>query len=292
MHKNLKIGNIYIDFTYKYDDFFADKIEAFETHVLNKDFKSMYVHVEDKIEIPQRPVTLFFKNRYKMETHKDCYIVTIEDNEVKHLIYYTYDYKEIVITLSSKIKDRLAEFEYVLSGILFFDIALSENYLPVHATCISYKDFTFLLLGSSEEKTHQTISFLSAFPDAVLINEDKPLLFYQNNQAHVCGSPWSGERAIKKDIIKPLDYIFFINPASESEILSLDKSVKASELSRNVHRANQEFLFEKTTKLVNTVTSNIPIFQFNSTYSISSSIELVRFMKEGNNLDNLISIKP
>ena len=281
MRKHLKIANIYLDFSYQYDDYFSDKINAYETSDLNHDFIKMTVQVKDEITFPKREVTLKHENRYKLESDKDCYIVVKVEDEIKYLIYYTLDYKLIEITLNKKLRNRLAEYEYVITGMVFFDIAILNNYLPIHASAISYQNLTFLLSGPSKTgKSTQTNYFLAKYPESIVINEDKPLIFLKENSFYVSGTPWSGKDVINTNIEKRLDYIFFINQSDEKMAVELDKKTKIKHLFRNIHRPSEEHLVDNLALIIDGVIEDIKIYVFNCENDISSSEYLKKFMED------------
>lgn len=280
MRKQLKIGGIYIDLTYQYSDYFSDKIDAYISQDINQTYKVMAIEIKDFIEKPDRPVTFTYKNRQKMVSDKDTYIMTLsDDGDIKHLIYYTNDYQTIKIVLNSKIGQRLAELEYVISGMLFFEMALMEGYLPVHASCIHYKNHTFLLSGPSKSgKSTQTNFFIDLYKSSLIINEDKPLVYFENQKAFVIGSPWSGKHVINENMKKPLDHIFFIQQAQELSIDELSKNEKIKQIFRNIHRPGDEVLVNHMMDIVNKIIQHIEIHQFNCINNNDSSKYLLNYM--------------
>jgi hypothetical protein len=281
MHKRIKIGNIYIDFTYQYEDYFSEKIDAYQTNDLNHSFKTMTIDVQKQIEKPDRPITFTYKNRHKMAQVKDTYVMTLSDEgDIKHLIYYTNDYQNIKITLNQKIHERLAEFEYVISGMMFFEMALMEGYMPIHASCIYFDGHTFLLSGPSKSgKSTQTKYFIESYPSSKIINEDKPLIFFKDNKAYVIGSPWSGKHVINENIEKPLDYIFFINKAEKLSFHSLSRNEKMKQVFKNIHRPGDEVLVHQMMIIVNQMIDHLSIDQFNCINHPDSSKFLFKFME-------------
>ena len=280
MKKLLKIGDIYLSFTYNYSEYFADKINAYEVDSTDKDIFNMTVEVEDEIIMPGREITYQFENRIKMENEIDCYIVTMANDKIKHLLYFTRDFKEIKIFLNKDLKKRLAEFEYVLSGMLFFEIAISSNYLPLHASAINYNNFTFCLSGPSKSgKSTQSDYFIDTFKESLVINEDKPLIYFKNNSFYVTGSPWSGKNVINKNIEKKLDYIFFVNKSSENSIEELKEIEKIKLLFKNIHRPGELNLVDNTVKIINQLIKEVKIYNFNCTNDISASIYLNQFFE-------------
>ena len=281
MQKRIKIGQIYIDLTYEYDEYFSETIDAYVTDDVCPSPRHLSIETRSRIDVPDRPVTFTYKNRIKMANDKDTYLVTYSGKSVRHMIYYTNDFREIRIILSDHLAERCAEFEYVLSGMMFFEMALKEGYLPVHASCVSYHGKTFLLSGPSKSgKSTQTRFFIETFPESMIINEDKPLVFFENHKPFVIGSPWSGKHVINKNIKQPIDYIFFVQKDNSLEIRAMSRKEKMTHLFRNIHRPGDEDLVHKMAGIVTEMLSQIPMFQFHCINQHASANYLFQFMEE------------
>lgn len=282
MVKYLKIGEILIELTYCYDDYFQDKIDAYEVEP-NQHSRKMIVEVKDRIDKPNRAVTYTFKNRYIYDGESDFYVVTMTGEDVKHIIYYRKDYHEIRITLNSNIGKRLAEHEYVLTGMLFFEMALDQNYLPIHGSALTYRNQCLILSGPSKSgKSTQTRLFCETYPKTMVINEDKPLIYIKDGQAYVVGSPWSGKHVINENISRKLNEIFFIEQSDKLDIIELTKKQKIKSIFRNIHRPGEESLVDKMMLLVEEIIDKTSIYQFNTVLSQESSKFLYQFLEEKN----------
>ncbi len=94
MRIGLKIADIYLDFTYCYNDYFGDKITAYEFKGESITYKKLVVKVEAEIHLPDRPITLKHENRVKQENEFDTYIAVFVKEEIKYLIYYKNDFSD------------------------------------------------------------------------------------------------------------------------------------------------------------------------------------------------------
>ena len=281
MRKSLKIADIYLDFTYCYNDYFGDKITAYEFKDESITYQKLVVRVEAEIHLPDRPITLKHENRVKQENEFDTYIAVFVKEEIKYLIYYKNDFSLIEITLNQKIGDRLAEYEYVLSGMVFFDLAAQKNYLSLHASAITLDRFTWLFSGpSTVGKSTQTNHFLEAYPRSVVINEDKPLLYELNNRFYVTGTPWSGKDVINANMEKPLDYIFFLRKSNILQVNELSLKEKITHIFKNIHRPSEEALLDNTASIVDKLIDRVKIYEFENINDQSSANFIKEFMEE------------
>ncbi len=279
MNKKIKIGDIYIDFTYQFKDYFQDELNKYECLGTDKDYHVFQVSVKDIIEEPILKTNIYrFKNRIKMSDDYETYIITYNlDKSIKHLIYYSHDYQEIIITLSKDLGQRLPEYEYVLSGMLFFEIAISNNYLPIHASGLKIKDYGVLLCGPSKSgKSTQTKYFLEEFPDSFVVNEDKPLICKEDDEIYFYGSPWSGKNVINSNQRVKLDYLLFLHKSNKTSILEIEKAVKIKEIMKNIHRPGDEIGIDNMFFLINDLIKKVRILDF---YSVNSIVSAQTFNK-------------
>jgi hypothetical protein len=62
-----------------------------------------------------------------------------------------------------------------------------------------------------------------AFGDAVeIINDDKPAVYFEDGQAMLCGTPWSGKTDLNHNRTVPLRAIVFIERGETNAIRRLD----------------------------------------------------------------------
>jgi hypothetical protein len=281
MRKSLKIADIYLDFTYCYNDYFGNKINAYEFFNESISYQKLVVKVEEEINLPNRSITLRHENRVKLENEFDTYIAVFVEEEIKYLIYHKNDFSLIEITLNQKIGDRLAEYEYVLSGMVFFDLAATKNYLSLHASAITLDSLTWLFSGpSTVGKSTQTKHFLDSFPKSEIINEDKPLLYEKNNRFYVCGTPWSGKDVINANLERPLDYVFFLRKGNSLRVDELSIKDKITHIFKNIHRPSEEALLDNTTLIVDKLISQVKIYEFENINDKSSAHFIKQFMEE------------
>ena len=134
----LKIGEIPVLFIYQFEDFFGNSLHQYITEELPDNHHVLEVHVKDKIKDIIGGDKFVFKNKVRIRKNQLTYIVAYNpEGKIKHMISYTNDYKHIIITLNKNIGKKLAESEYVLSGMMFFEIAINNRYLPIHASAIA-----------------------------------------------------------------------------------------------------------------------------------------------------------
>lgn len=283
MHKFIKIDEVYIKFNYQFDDYFSNSIDKYVTNDQVDDFINMSVKIKRDLDFNSLiPLSYKTKNQLIYETNNEKYIVTyIEDfSEVKHIIYYTLDYKTIEIYLNDKIGKRLAEFEYVLTGMMFLELAVYNKYLPIHASAFSVGSYTILLSAPSGiGKSTQTRFMKEMFDNVSIINEDKPLLKIIGNECYVLGSIWSGKDVINDNVKRKVDAIFFINQSDKLDIVNLDNSSKIKHIFKNIQRPVYQDIVSDLSSLIDDLINKCPIYMFNCINDVSSAKYLYDFLE-------------
>lgn len=73
-------------------------------------------------------------------------------------------------------------------------LSCSSNMVLIHSSCVVHQGKAVLCLGESGTgKSTHTRLWLKYIPDSFLLNDDSPVLAFENGQAVVYGSPWSGK---------------------------------------------------------------------------------------------------
>ncbi|MBQ0160120.1 MAG: hypothetical protein MJZ99_07555 [Bacteroidales bacterium] len=73
-------------------------------------------------------------------------------------------------------------------------LSMNSKMLLIHSSCVVHQNKAVLCLGESGTgKSTHTRLWLKYIPDSHLLNDDSPVLAFENGEAVVYGSPWSGK---------------------------------------------------------------------------------------------------
>jgi serine kinase of HPr protein (carbohydrate metabolism regulator) len=282
MNKLLKIGDIYIDFTYQFDSYFKDVVNAYQVDEFHQDNYKLIVSVEKDLREEEKENKFVYNDNIKWSDSEETSIIThFPDGRIKSIISYKNDYSIIKITLSEELKDKLPEYEYVLSGKMFFEIALKKKYLPIHASAIKVNGKAVLLSGPSKSgKSTQTEYFLDLNKNAYVINEDKPLLKIEDERVFVLGTPWSGKHVINANEKVLLQGIYFLNKSTQTSIDEIDRKTKLKLLMKNIHRPNDEESIDNMIEVINNLIDLGSIYHFDCENNINSARVLQTFLED------------
>ncbi len=280
-----QIADIKLQFDYNFPDFFKDRISSYEKADIIPDY-FMKVTIESFIERPKGISKLVYKDRFLFEDGNTCYLFKEDETKsITDLIRYDKDFKHIDIILSDKIGSRLPEVEYLLTGMMFFEIALENSRISIHASAISYNDEAILFSAPSQTgKSTQAELWTSNLEGVKIINDDKPVLFLKDNELWTSGTPWSGKTPRNENISNRVKCIVFLEQSSKDELLSLSNQEIITYFLRNIHRPKEEHRLIKILKTIETLVYQTPVYLYKTTKDQSSFEYLYYAIYRGDHL--------
>lgn len=273
-----QVADIKFQFDYLFDEYFKNNIEAYQID----DFEIVNHHIKVLLnnEI-KRPAGAFkgTKNPYFLTTKTDRTIIFENNNQIGVLIQHDLDYKEITIILNNKLSNNLAQAEYVMSGIMFLELAMYRGYLPLHASAISLHNEAILFSAPSKTgKSTHAAYWNEKFPEVVYINDDKPLLNIENNELYVYGSPFSGEHTLNKNMKSKLKNIVLLNQGTTNKVEKVRSDEAINHLIKNTLNPKLDSSWDKVIPIINYIHSNIPIVSLDATNDTQAVTALYHYL--------------
>lgn len=279
---NLNIAGIKIAFNYVFHDYFKNNIEAYLTNEETMDY-TMSSHVVDTI-LPLSGKIIAQKHNRTVYEEGNNHIIVNQSNDgiIKEKIIHSIDYKQIDIYISKESKSNHAELEYVLTGLLFLELALKEKKLALHGAALSVnnKGIIFSAPSGVGKSTHAN-HWVKNLDDVTVINDDKPLLFMKDGIPYVCGSPWSGKSRINKNLTVPLKQIVFLKQGTNNQIYQLSDKQKILNLFRNIIRPRNESLVEEAVNIIDSLLNAVDIIEYELTKEIQSLTTIHQYLLGG-----------
>lgn len=279
--KTYLIAGIPIRLKYHYDAYLKHNIELYEKDI-DEVKHTFEVHITDHIELPQGK-SKSIKNPYIIfnEQHRIIYMKD-QINHVKALIKHDYMYQKIDIFINPQHMEHPEEFEYTWLGLMFMEIALKYQLLPLHASAIDNHGKGLLIVASSQtgKSTHAKL-WQDMDPDIKIINDDKPLIGFHHQQLYIYSSPFSGKTAHNENRMIPLEAIVFLYQGKQNEIIQLDHEEIIIEFLKNMMRPNDEKTWDDVIDLINQIMASIPIMRLNATPHLSAAEYLREQLNQG-----------
>ena len=97
---------------------------------------------------------------------------------------------------------------------------MKKNVLLIHGSAVAVdgEGYLFTAKSGTGKSTH-TRYWMQAFADrAVMVNDDKPFLRFEEDKILLCGAPWSGKHGLHSNVTVPLRGICLLERGSENQI--------------------------------------------------------------------------
>lgn len=194
------------------------------------------------------------------------YVFNKSNNKILNKIIYNKDYSNIEIYINKNRENEymsLKDWEYVYTGFVFNDMVLKNGGVTLHGSCISYKGNGVIFSANSGvgKSTHANLWAKKFEDDVVFVNDDKPVIYFENNKYYVYGTPWSGKHGINNNIRVELKAIVFIKRDKENWIEEMSVPEKMLNLSEQVYRAYYDKELDvKAMDFLGNLISNVNIF--------------------------------
>ena len=171
------------------------------------------------------------------------------------------------------------ECEYLWSGAFFYEQLARYNGVMLHASCVEYEGKAYLFSArSGTGKSTHTHLWLKYLPGSRIINDDKPAIRLIDGSFYAYGTPWSGKTNESVNTGVPIAGICFLS-RGENEIKPL-KGLKALKLFMDqTVRPNDRALMEKMLETLNSVLTNIPVFEMSCDMSEKAVMTAYHGMK-------------
>ena len=99
-------------------------------------------------------------------------------------------------------------------------------------------------------KTTHTRFWLKQFPDAFILNGDKPIIKLTDSGVFACGTPWAGKEGENRNTTLPLCGICLLARGEENEIKSVSFGEIFPYIIQQTYRPHEKEKIENTMKLI------------------------------------------
>lgn len=189
-----------------------------------------------------------------------------ERGPVLFAIYYTPDYSRVDIELFAGRRNpnfTLTDFEYTYTGISFQNRLSYLGGGVIHSSSLAWngQGVVFSADSGTGKSTHTGL-WKEHFGDAVeIINDDKPAIYFDGEQAMICGTPWSGKTDLNRNLAVPLRAIVFLERGQENAIRRLDTVESMLNLTAQIARPYfDESLGVRVLDFTERLLTHVPIY--------------------------------
>lgn len=238
----------------------------------------------DEIPRPEGEVLQSIKSAtiLKLADGRFCRYSCRPDGTIFLATYYAPDYSQVEIQMrEGMIHPQFSSegWEYSLTGFSFQDRLATLGGGVLHSSSIAWRGhgIAFSANSGTGKSTHVGL-WQQMFGDEVtVVNDDKPAIVFDGEQAILCGTPWSGKNQINTNVMVPLDAIVFIERGEKNSIRRLDPLRSyfylSSQLARPYYDVN---LGETLVKFGERLLANVPIYCLTCNISLEAVETVVK----------------
>lgn len=161
---------------------------------------------------------------------------------------------------------------YLLSGTKFYFELIKRGGMLLHSSAVvkDGKAYLFTANPGVGKSTH-TGYWLKLYPDAYILNDDKPALRRENGVFYAYGTPWSGKHDISRNAGAPIGGIACLERADTNFIEPMPAAFAAAKLlSQTVRHIRKERMDELLTTLDHLI-REVPVYRLGCVNDISAA---------------------
>lgn len=204
----------------------------------------------------------------------------IMQERVKQYIYTGEKEPDIIINLSEEFfLDRqkenphlsLSEVEALFTASYFYTEIVKFKGIMLHASCVQYENYAYLFSANSGTgKSTHTHLWLKKFPEAEILNDDKPAIRYIDGKFYAFGTPWSGKFDESINAKTEIAGITFLSRGENNEIERVDGNTATMDfLNQTVRPTNKNYMLQFM-DILDKVLSEVPIYRLKCNMSLEA----------------------
>ncbi len=216
----------------------------------------------------EQPVPAFQKKLYTFQyedidsifgtTDKGYRLDLCPDNEEALHLWMEKDHT--LLWVDGNVSPRLLRFAiWMAYGIM----TAAEYTASLHSSCIVWQGKAVLFLGESGTgKSTHTSLWLKHIEGSRLLNDDSPMVRYEDGEVWVYGSPWSGKTPCYKAERYPLAACVRLSQAPQNAIrkLNIIQAMAALHPSTPPAFAYDSDLYDGISRLLDKILSHVPVY--------------------------------
>ena len=152
--------------------------------------------------------------------------------------------------------------EYLMTGSSFYHQLLNFDGMMLHSSAVvrDGKAYLFTAPCGTGKSTHTRL-WLESFPDAFILNDDKPALRLENGKFFAYGTPWSGKTAQNQNIRVELGGICVLRRGVENKIIPHTGRAALHDILEQTVRPRDLVLMGKLLELLDSLVRTVQVWK-------------------------------
>ncbi len=165
----------------------------------------------------------------------------------------------------------LEDWEYVLTCQEFYLQLLDHQGMMVHASAVVLDGKAYLFSADSGTgKSTHTQLWLKRFPDAYILNDDKPAVRLEGNQLFAYGTPWSGKTDWNVNQKVPLGGLVFLQRSEQNWVRPASGNQMVNNLLKQTLRRLSAPRMEKMLDMADALLRNTKVLELGCNISLDA----------------------
>lgn len=152
--------------------------------------------------------------------------------------------------------------EYLVTGGSFYRQLLNFGGMMLHSSAVvrDGKAYLFTAACGTGKSTHTRL-WLELFPDAFILNDDKPALRLESGKFYTYGTPWSGKTAQNRNIRVELGGICVLRRGEANKIKPYTGRAALHDILEQTVRPRDPALMGKLLDLMDKIMQTVPVWK-------------------------------
>lgn len=156
--------------------------------------------------------------------------------------------------------DAFYEFACLLPKILEEAVLHRVIYMHGSAVSLNGQGYLFTAPSGTGKSTHARLWREQFGDEVVMINDDKPLLRFTEDEIYLCGSPWNGKHGLGCPMEAPLRGIVRLRRGEINEIEPMSQAEAVKELYLRTYRFKDREKMQIVMELIGRIVEKVPCY--------------------------------
>lgn len=170
--------------------------------------------------------------------------------------------------------------EYLFYGTEFYNALVHFNGIMLHSSCVvnNGKAYLFSATSGTGKSTHTQL-WLKQYPDAYILNDDKPAIRICPDGIYAYGTPFSGKTDLNVNTRVPIGGICMLSRGEKNQIERISTEYALCGILSQTVRPSKEEEMDKVLTTLDKIVSETPVYKLACNMDISAARVAYEFMK-------------
>lgn len=152
--------------------------------------------------------------------------------------------------------------EYLIAGAQYYSGLISFYGMMLHSSCVVYENKAYLFSApcGTGKSTHTQL-WLKRFPDAYILNDDKPALRITDKGIYAFGTPFSGKTKLNVNKGVPVGGICVLERSKTNAIERIGTDEAIFNILNQTVRPNNEKEMDKLLTVLDNILEKVPVYR-------------------------------